>query len=172
MTQLTAYNKGTYYPSRLGLDRFNAVHSAGQTCVPPISFLWEGTTGNSRMSHLLLSLAHQTDGGTGGTQSAVLEAVLRGHFEERRDLSDREFLINTGAEYGGLDREVIRQWLDDEVRGSRVDNQVRKRREQGVRAVPSVILQDRFMFSGFQEPQVYFEAFERIRMGLSPQAGR
>ncbi|KAF4998572.1 hypothetical protein FGRMN_3099 [Fusarium graminum] len=53
-----------------------------------------GTTGPSQLAHRLLSLTLKTRGTA--TQSAVLEALFRGHFEHGADIADEAWLMHIG----------------------------------------------------------------------------
>ncbi|KAK7750769.1 hypothetical protein SLS62_007321 [Diatrype stigma] len=286
-TSRSAYDKETFYhsfgwsPSQLG--QWTDLGAAAG-----VAFSWRGRTGNSRDSHKLLRFALEDTPSTmrstaftqqqqkqqPGSQPQPLpkpqprgpdlqlrlaHAVLRGYFEEDRDVSDRGFLAEVGAAVTGYPAAAIlracllddddededgggdgigdegnnrkhRGWYQDDRRrcGRNERNGVRKAkakakmrrknndgdggdgdkdtvqglalreggdnadaddnddsgnndiggpwgravdaleadvRARGIDAVPTIIVQDRYLAGGWQEARLLVELFESIRDG-------
>ncbi|RYP84889.1 hypothetical protein DL769_001083 [Monosporascus sp. CRB-8-3] len=112
-------------------------------------------------------------------QMRLAHAILKGYFEEDRDLSDRAFLTEVGAAVTGYPAAEIRACLDeadvDDESGGRwgraidaLEADVRRRR---IAAVPTIIVQDRYLAGGWQEARLFVDLFEGIRSGTVPGAG-
>lgn len=126
------------------------------------SSLTTGTTGPSRPSHTLLSLALQQRGPA--TQSALLDALLRGHFELGKDISDEAWLAEVATGTGtGLDAASVARALASPEAAREVDDEAAAARaERAVEAVPCVTMQGRYRVGGYQDAKVFEDLFEKI----------
>ncbi|RYO97053.1 hypothetical protein DL765_011351 [Monosporascus sp. GIB2] len=116
-------------------------------------------------------------------QMRLAHAILKGYFEEGRDLSDRAFLTEVGAAVTGYPAAEIRACLDeadddddgDDESGGRwgraVDALEADVRRRGIAAVPTIVVQDRYLAGGWQEARLFVDLFEGIRSGAVPGAG-
>lgn len=106
---------------------------------------------NTFDAHRLLAWAKEK-----GEQLALKRALLAAYFTEQTDISDPEALVAI-AEKVGLDGREAREILAS----NRFAEQVRSEEaiwiRRGVRGVPAVIVNDRYLISGGQPP----EEFER-----------
>ncbi|RYP42880.1 hypothetical protein DL770_011922 [Monosporascus sp. CRB-9-2] len=116
-------------------------------------------------------------------QMRLAHAILKGYFEDDRDLSDRAFLTEVGAAVTGYPATEIRACLaeadeddddDDDESGGRwgraVDALEADVRRRGIAAVPTVIVQDRYLAGGWQEARLFVDLFEAIRSETAPGA--
>ena len=96
-----------------------------------------------------------------GRQHALKRALFAAYFTEGRNPSDREVLIDV-AKQAGLDAERAREVLES----GRYADEVREREQfygqQGIRAVPSVIVDDRYLIQGGQPVEVFEQALRQI----------
>lgn len=98
-------------------------------------------------------------------QLALKQALLRAYFSEGRDVSSHEVLAEI-AEQAGLDAARARQILATDEYADEVRAQEQIYASQGIRAVPSVILDLRLLVQGGQP----VETFERALRQAAEQA--
>jgi predicted DsbA family dithiol-disulfide isomerase len=96
-----------------------------------------------------------------GRQRDLQRALFTAYFTEGRNPSDREVLIDV-ATRAGLDAARAREVLES----GRYADEVREREQfygrQGIRAVPSVIVDDRYLIQGGQPVEVFEQALRQI----------
>jgi len=96
-----------------------------------------------------------------GRQRALKKALLKAYFTDGRSTEDLEVLADAAAQ-AGLDRARAMEIL----RGDDYAGQVRARerfyQQQGIHAVPSVIVNDRHLIQGGQPPEVFEQALRQI----------
>lgn len=107
---------------------------------------------NTFDAHRLLHWAEQE-----GKQYALKLALLKAYFGEGENVGSRDVLIRVAGEVG-LDTAKAREVLESDRFAEDVREQERFYQSQGIRAVPSVIINDRYLIQGGQPP----EAFEQI----------
>jgi predicted DsbA family dithiol-disulfide isomerase len=102
-----------------------------------------------------------------GRQRDMKRALFTAYFTEGRNPSDREVLINV-ATRAGLDAVRAREVLES----GRYTDEVREREQfygqQGIRAVPSVIVDDRYLIQGGQPVEVFEQALRQIAAEKPP----
>jgi predicted DsbA family dithiol-disulfide isomerase len=102
-----------------------------------------------------------------GRQRDLKRALFTAYFTEGRNPSDHEVLIDVAAQ-AGLDRGRAREVLES----GRYADQVREREQfygqQGIRAVPSVIIDDRYLLQGGQPVEVFEQALRQIASEKPP----
>lgn len=111
---------------------------------------------NTFDAHRLLHWAE-----TLGRQGELKRALLAAYFTDGRDVSDHAVLVAV-AEQVGLDGAEARKVLDEERYADEVREQERFYQSQGVRAVPSVIVNSRYLIQGGQPPEVFEQTLRRI----------
>ncbi|KAI9900630.1 hypothetical protein N3K66_004892 [Trichothecium roseum] len=174
----TTCPKKTLYETAVGPENFPAWRAKILSAASPhgltFSSLTTGTTGPSRPSHTLLSLALQQRGPA--AQSALLDALLQGHFELGKDIFDEAWLaeVATGTGTGttteteggpgvGLDAESVARALASPEAAREVDDEAAvARAERAVEAVPCVTMQGRYRVGGYQDAKVFEDLFEKI----------
>ncbi len=102
-----------------------------------------------------------------GRQHELKRALFTAYFTEGRNPSDREVLIDVAAK-AGLDPVRTREVLES----GRYADEVREREQfygqQGIRAVPSVIVDDRYLIQGGQPVEVFEQALRQIASEKPP----
>jgi len=102
-----------------------------------------------------------------GRQRELKRALCSAYFTEGRNPSDREVLIDV-ATRAGLDAVRAREVLES----GRYADEVREREQfygqQGIRAVPSVIVDDRYLIQGGQPVEVFEQALRQIASEKAP----
>lgn len=111
---------------------------------------------NTFDAHRLLHWAE-----TQGQQGALKRALLGAYFTDGRNVSDRDVLVAAAAQVG-LDAAEARKVLEEGRYADEVRAQEAFYQSQGVRAVPSVIVNDRYLIQGGQPPEVFEESLRRI----------
>ncbi len=96
-----------------------------------------------------------------GRQRDLKGALFTAYFTEGRNPSDREVLIDVATQ-AGLDAVRAREVLES----GRYADEVREREQfygrQGIRAVPSVIVDDRYLIQGGQPAEVFEQVLRQI----------
>ena len=96
-----------------------------------------------------------------GRQHALKQALLAAYFTEGRNPSDREVLIDVATQ-AGLDPVRAREVLES----GRYADEVREREQfygrQGIHAVPSVIVNDKYLIQGGQPVAAFEQALRKI----------
>jgi predicted DsbA family dithiol-disulfide isomerase len=162
-TAPTGCDKRRMYEVKVGqqniaayLARINTVGS-----LYGISFSFVGRSGPSQSSHTLAALVLKRLGA--GAQGRVLDRLFAGYFENGRDITDKAWLVELGAQEG-LAAEDVQAVLSSEEAGWLVEQQATAAKaEDGVEAVPSVTIQERFRVGGYQESAVFEALFDRVR---------
>ncbi len=94
-------------------------------------------------------------------QRAFKHALLQAHHGEGRNVSDRDTLVAIAAA-AGLDGAEARRILDTDAFAAQVRERERFYQQQGIRAVPSVILNDRHLVQGGQPVEVFEQALRQL----------
>jgi predicted DsbA family dithiol-disulfide isomerase len=92
---------------------------------------------------------------------ALKHALLRAYFTDGEDVSAHATLARIAAETG-LDADRAQQILASDEYADDVRAQERFYTERGIRAVPSVIINDRHLISGGQPVEVFEQALRQI----------
>jgi predicted DsbA family dithiol-disulfide isomerase len=96
-----------------------------------------------------------------GRQLALKRALFAAYFTEGRDPSDREALIDI-ATHAGLDPVAAREILESDRYADDVRERQRFYGERGIQAVPSVIINDKYLIQGGQPVEVFEQALRQI----------
>lgn len=111
---------------------------------------------NTFDAHRLLHWAQ-----TQGRQLRLKQILFDAYFTEGRDPSDRAVLVELAAR-AGLDADRAREVLES----GRYEKEVRERedfyRRLGIQAVPSVIVNDRYLIQGGQPVDVFEQSLRQI----------
>lgn len=102
-------------------------------------------------------------------ERALKHALLKAYFTDGQDVSSPAVLAEIAGS-AGLDAQRARQVLDSGEYAAQVREQERFYQSQGIRAVPSVILNDRHLIQGGQ-PIEQFEAALRQIAAMPGEAG-
>jgi len=112
-------------------------------------------------AHRLLQWA-----GTQGKQRALEHALFEAYFREGRDPSDHAVLLDLAARVG-LDSSRARQILESDEYAAEVRARERLYRDHGIDAVPTIIINGRYLIQGGQPVQVFEELLRRFAAGES-----
>jgi predicted DsbA family dithiol-disulfide isomerase len=96
-----------------------------------------------------------------GKQRALKHALFVAYFTEGRDPGDHEVLAEVAAQLG-LDAQRARQILASDEYASEVRARERFFLDRGIKAVPAVIVNDRYLIQGGQPVEVFEQALRRI----------
>jgi predicted DsbA family dithiol-disulfide isomerase len=99
-----------------------------------------------------------------GRQTELKQALLAAYFTDGRDVSARGVLVDVAGETG-LDPVEAGHVLDEGRYGQDVRAQEQFFRSQGIQAVPSVIVNGRYLIQGGQPPEVFAQSLRRIAAG-------
>jgi predicted DsbA family dithiol-disulfide isomerase len=111
---------------------------------------------NTFDAHRLLHWAEIED-----RQAALKHALFRAYFTEGRDPSDRDVLAEVAAE-AGLEKDKARAVLESDRYAQEVRDAERLWRSRGIQAVPSVIIDGKYLIQGGQPPEAFEQALRRI----------
>src|SRR5215470_15629983 len=142
-----------------GTERAKRIHEAVSAvgASEGINFRFERIrwTPNTLSSHRLLRKATQH-----GLQSELLEALFAAYFVAGRDIGDHEVLAEIATEVGIPDAEIF---LAQGGGIEEVKAEDALARRQGINGVPCFIFNGRFLLSGAQEPESFFQLFDLAR---------
>ncbi len=155
--------------AREGADRMQAMAER-----VGYSFEWDGEGDDTReeppalmrntfLAHKLL--AHALDTAGWEVQTDLKLALFDAHFRERRNVANREVLLELARKVG-LDRDDASAALDDEALGQRVRAEERAAFDANITGVPAMIVAGKFLIPGAQEPETYVTALRRVASKL------
>ncbi|MGE5864293.1 MAG: DsbA family oxidoreductase [Rhizobacter sp.] len=111
---------------------------------------------NTFDAHRLLHWA-----GIEGRQLALKHALFKAYFTDGQDPSDHELLVRVAGEVG-LDAARARAVLTSGEFADEVREDERFYQQQGISAVPAVIIDDRHLIQGGQPAEVFEQALRQI----------
>ena len=114
---------------------------------------------NTFAAHKLLKWA-LIEGGA-AVQNRLKLALFDAHFQQRRDVSDADVLVEL-ATAQGLDPAGARAALSDAALGAIVKREEAQAYDMNITGVPAMIIQGKYMIPGAQEPEVYVNALRRV----------
>ena len=120
---------------------------------PPPAMMW-----NTFEAHKLLRWALAEAGPEAQTRLKL--ALLRAHFQQRRDVSDREVLLGI-AETEGFDRARAAEALADEALAIATRVEEERGRRAGIDSVPSFVVNGQYLIQGAREPEDYAQMLRR-----------
>lgn len=119
----------------------------------PPAMMW-----NTFEAHKLLRWALADQGSDAQTRLKL--ALLKAHFQQRRNVSDREVLLDiAGAE--GFDRAKAAEALADEALAIAVRAEEERGRSAGINSVPSFVVNGQYLIQGAREPEAYAQMLRR-----------
>lgn len=111
---------------------------------------------NTFNAHQLLHWA-----GPQGKQTALKKALFTAHFTDNKNVNNSEVLASI-AEIVGLDKEEAKAVIADQRFALEVRANQQRWQEAGIRSVPAVILQQKYLLSGGQPPEAFIEALTQV----------
>ena len=124
-----------------------------------IDFKFGGKTGNTRDSHRLIQLGKAK---SPAVQTRVVEELFAAYFENEKDITSHDVLVDAGVK-AGLNAAEVKEWLESGQGGPEVDKEVQEAYEQSISGVPNFTIQDQFEIGGAQEPAAFVQLFEKIK---------
>lgn len=125
----------------------------GEREAPP-AMMW-----NTRAAHKLLTFALDEAGPQ--VQTALKLALFRAHFNQRRNVSDPEVLLDIAAEVG-LHRAAAKAALADPGLDARVAAEEREAWDMNIAGVPAMVIGGKFLVPGAQSPETYVNVLRRV----------
>lgn len=117
---------------------------------------------NTFDAHRLLHwAAAEEEQGAEGKQAALKHALFSAYFTDGQNMSDHDVLVAVVKKVG-LDETRARAILASDEYAKEVRAQQRFYREQGVNAVPAIIINDRYLISGGQPVELFEKALKEI----------
>jgi predicted DsbA family dithiol-disulfide isomerase len=99
-----------------------------------------------------------------GVQDAVVQALFRAYFTEGRDISNRQTLIDVGAE-AGLERHQAEEVLNRAEGLEAIKEAEGLSRQFRVDGVPFFIINGKITLAGAQQPDAFIAAFGKVGGG-------
>lgn len=96
-----------------------------------------------------------------GRQHALKTALFDAYFTDGRNPHDRDVLIDVATQ-AGLDGARAREILDSNLYADEVRQREQFYSQQGISAVPSVIINDKYLIQGGQPVQAFEQALRKI----------
>jgi predicted DsbA family dithiol-disulfide isomerase len=124
---------------------------------------------NTFDAHRLLAWALRTDGAD--RQRTLKKALLRAYFTEGRDVSDRRVLADLAAAVG-LDRTLAEEVLATDAEAATVREQEALAHQEGIAAVPTFVVEGRWMLQGALETDKWVRALTRLQDELAAEEAR
>ena len=130
----------------------------------PMDYIGEGDAPPAMMwntfeAHKLLRWALAEQGPEAQTRLKV--ALLKAHFQLRRNVSDREVLLAI-AEAEGFERAKATAALDDEALTIAVRAEEQRGRQAGINSVPSFVVDGKYLIQGAREPEDYAKVLRQV----------
>lgn len=111
---------------------------------------------DTRKAHIGAKIAREH-----GVDEAYHRRVFAAHWQEGRDISSTEVLVEIAADLG-LDAGAFAAQLDDATLKEAVLREERTAHELGIRGVPALILENRYLISGAQPKERLLKAFRQF----------
>lgn len=109
-------------------------------------------------------------GGIEGVQELVVSALFAAHFDEGRDISERETLADI-ADGAGLDAAVVAKLLRSDVDKDVILAREAAAREMGLTGVPTFIVNRRHAVPGLQATALWLSVIDEVS-GVAATTGR
>jgi predicted DsbA family dithiol-disulfide isomerase len=117
---------------------------------------------NTFKAHQLLHWVGETSSSpTNELQTELKMALLNAYFNQGRDVNDNDVLVEIINEIG-LDADFARQLLNDQVYAGDVRALQDQWRQLGVSAVPTFIIDEKYMISGGQPAEAFVQSLRQI----------
>ena len=119
---------------------------------------------NTLNAHRLIHWA-----GLEGRQTLMVSALMRAYWVEGRDIGDLDVLADVAAQ-AGMDRAVVERLLASDADLDVIQKREAHARERGVGAVPTFLIDNKYVVSGAQQPQLWARAIEEMTAKAGPDA--
>jgi predicted DsbA family dithiol-disulfide isomerase len=130
----------------------------------PMDYIGEGEEPPAMMwntfeAHKLLRWALADQGAEAQTRLKV--ALLKAHFQQRRNVSDREVLLDIAAAEG-FDRAKAAEALADDALATATRIEEERGRRAGINSVPSFVVNGQYLIQGAREPDDYANMLRQV----------
>ncbi|MDM7957371.1 DsbA family oxidoreductase [Blastomonas sp.] len=115
---------------------------------------------NTFKAHQLLTWAGDTQGSEAQTRLKL--ALFAAYFQDNRDVSDEEVLLDVVADTG-LDADEGRAVLNDPDNEAEVRAHLAHWIEQGISGVPAIIFDGKYLVPGAQEAETFVNVIRKVR---------
>ena len=95
------------------------------------------------------------------TQTRLVAALFRGYFEEGRNIGDHEVLLAIASEIG-MNTAHARELLRTDTNRKEVLEAITAAQRMGISGVPCFLLENRYVISGAQPPEVLENAIRQV----------
>jgi predicted DsbA family dithiol-disulfide isomerase len=130
-----------------------------------IDFRWSiMKRANTFDAHRLLTWALRTEGAP--MQRTLKKAILRAYFTEGADVSDHTVLADLAADVG-LDRTLAEEVLATDAEAAAVREEEALAHREGIAAVPTFVVEGRWMLQGALETDKWIRALTRLSEELA-----
>jgi predicted DsbA family dithiol-disulfide isomerase len=123
-----------------------------------IHFKYGGRTGKTRDSHRLIQLGKTK---SAAMQTRIVEQLFRAYFEEEKDITSHEVLLEAGVN-AGLEKQEVEALLKSDQCGELVDEEVEEAQMRRISGVPHFVVEGRYEVGGAQEADTFVEIFEEV----------
>jgi predicted DsbA family dithiol-disulfide isomerase len=132
------------------------ITSMGEQLGVTFNFTDEQRIVNTFSAHQLLHWA-----GNSGLQTALKMALFNAYFRDGLDVSRHDVLVDIARDVG-LDAQQAHAVLAEQRYAAEVRNKEQQWQESGIRSVPAIILDQKYLLSGAQPPEAYVKALSEI----------
>ncbi|GAA0275547.1 DsbA family oxidoreductase [Alteraurantiacibacter aestuarii] len=120
----------------------------------PVLMVW-----NTHQAHMLLRWALTV--ANADAQVRLKKAMFRAYFQQRRNISDREVLLDIAAAEG-FDREAAAAALDDEALSAAVKMEEQRGLQNQITSVPTFVVNGKYILQGAAPPDDYKQALYKL----------
>lgn len=114
---------------------------------------------NTILAHRALHWALAAHGEHG--QARLKEELLADYFTNGRDIGDVD-VVAACAGRADMDGDALRAWLDTDAGNDQVTADLAAAADREITAVPSFVIDDRFLIPGAQDVDVFVSVMERV----------
>ncbi len=114
---------------------------------------------NTHDAHKLLRWA--LTAGEPEAQARLKMAMFRAHFQQRRNMADRELLLNL-AEAEGFDRAAAAEAMADDALSMAVKLEEKRGLENGISSVPTFVVNGKYILQGASDAESYKQALVKL----------
>jgi predicted DsbA family dithiol-disulfide isomerase len=158
-------NKMQRYEAKFGASRIEGMlKQMKQNGLPyGINFSYGGKVGNTLDSHRLIEWSKTPEQGGGKHTDALINSLFTGYFEQERDISDDDTLIELWTRAGlPATADEVRAFLKSDRLRKEVHEEIQDARNASVSGVPHFIIGGKYAISGAQEPNVFLHVFKKL----------
>jgi predicted DsbA family dithiol-disulfide isomerase len=148
-------NKLEHYHKKFGKARTEQMlpHMVQTGKREGINFNYGGKIGNTLNSHRLIELAKKK-----GKLDGMIETLFSYYFEQEKDISDDAVLVEAAVKVG-MDKDEVAKFLKSDEMKDEIEKMTE---ESGISGVPHFIVDNKFEFSGAQDPEFILSVFRRL----------